>query len=99
MLICPQADRLPIFFLRMRTVADWLEIEIEDNGSGMAEETCRRIFEPFFTTKKVGQGTGLGMFIAYFIITEKHGGKLLVRSKVGSGTCFTILLPLAATAV
>ena len=94
MLTNPQVDRQPMFFLRMRTVDDWLEIEIEDNGAGMDEATCRRIFEPFFTTKEVGQGTGLGLFVAYFIITEKHAGKLQVRSKPGSGTCFTINLPL-----
>jgi PAS domain S-box-containing protein len=68
-------------------------LQIEDNGEGMAEETRRRIFEPFYTTKEVGQGTGLGLSVSYFLITENHKGSLTVSSQPGKGTCFTILLP------
>ncbi len=67
-------------------------IEIEDNGPGIDEETKRRVFEPFFTTKKEGLGTGLGLSVSYFIITENHGGKLTVDSLFGKCTKFTICL-------
>ncbi len=72
-----------------------VQIEIEDNGSGMKPETKERIFEQGFTTKGVGKGTGLGMAIAHQIITEKHGGKITCDSTVGQGTIFTIFLPIA----
>ncbi len=68
-------------------------IEIEDNGPGMEEETRKRVFEPFFTTKPVGEGTGLGLSVSYFIITENHGGDISVESKPGTGTKFFISLP------
>jgi len=57
-------------------------LEIHDNGPGMSEKVCKRIFEPFYTTKPVGVGTGLGMSVSYFIITQNHGGKMLVESLV-----------------
>ncbi|HBD07847.1 MAG TPA: hypothetical protein DCZ69_06255, partial [Syntrophobacteraceae bacterium] len=49
---------------------------------------------PFFTTKPPGVGTGLGMSVSYFIITQEHGGTLSVRSRPGEGSCFIIKLPL-----
>jgi two-component system NtrC family sensor kinase len=67
-------------------------VEIEDTGSGIPVEDMSKIFEPFFTTKEVGKGTGLGLAVCYGIITD-HGGRLSVRSTVGKGTTFTILLP------
>lgn len=66
-----------------------------DNGCGMSEDVINRIFEPFYTTKPVGQGTGLGLSLAYDIIVNKHGGKLEVTSEVGIGTCFRILIPVS----
>lgn len=71
-------------------------IEVSDNGPGMPEAICKRIFEPFFTTKKVGVGTGLGLSVAYFIVTNNHKGKMYVESAPGEGSCFTILLPQGA---
>ncbi len=71
------------------------EIIIDDNGPGMDEETTRHIFEPFFTTKEVGLGTGLGLSVSFFIITNHHQGQMRVDSEIGSGTRFTISLPLA----
>ena len=71
-----------------------LRIEIEDNGPGMDEATRKRAFEPFFTTKPVGVGTGLGLSVSYFIITENHGGEMRVESAPGVGTTFIIRLPI-----
>jgi PAS domain S-box-containing protein len=68
-------------------------IVIEDNGPGMDKEISKRIFEPFFTTKPVGVGTGLGLSVSYFIITENHGGEMTVESELGKGTRFCIRLP------
>ncbi len=86
----------PRFIVRMRIEKErkMIRIEIEDNGPGMDEETRKRVFEPFFTTKPVGVGTGLGLSVSYFIITENHGGEMAVESQPGSGAKFTIRLPL-----
>ncbi len=69
-------------------------IEIEDNGPGMDEETRKRVFEPFFTTKPAGVGTGLGLSVSYFIITENHNGEMAVESQPGSGSNFIVRLPI-----
>ena len=70
-----------------------VEISIRDSGVGMSKEVQERLFDPFFTTKGVSQGTGLGMSITYGIV-EKHGGEIRVKSKLGQGTEFIILLPI-----
>lgn len=69
-------------------------IQIEDNGPGMSSDVKEHIFEPFYTTKDVGQGTGLGLSVSYFIITEHHNGEIDVVSQPGNGTCFSIRLPI-----
>ena len=69
-------------------------IRVRDNGPGMDETTRRRVFEPFFSTKPPGEGTGLGLSVAYFIVSRNHQGTITVVSKPGQGTAFTILLPL-----
>lgn len=69
-----------------------IRVLISDTGEGMSEEVRRRIFDPFFTTKETGKGTGLGLSITYGIV-EKLGGKINVRSEVGKGTVFEIVLP------
>lgn len=90
-------DREPgRIILRTRLNPPWVEIQVEDNGAGMPEPVRKRIFEPFFTTKEVGQGTGLGLSVSYFIITNNHKGQMEVQSTPGQGTCFTLRLPLAA---
>lgn len=66
-------------------------ISIKDNGKGIPEDLRSKIFEPFFTTKDVGEGTGLGLSISYSIIKE-HGGSIEVKSEVGKGTEFIIVL-------
>lgn len=72
----------------------WIQIAIADNGSGIPEKVKERIFDPFFTTKPVGKGTGLGMFISYQIIVEKHGGKVECFSTPNQGTEFLIQIPI-----
>lgn len=67
-------------------------ISISDNGIGMDENTTKKIFEPFFTTKEVGEGTGLGMSIAYNTI-KKHNGVIHINTEPGQGTEFVIELP------
>lgn len=69
-----------------------INISITDTGSGIPEDIRNRIFEPFFTTKEVGKGTGLGLSIAYDII-KKHNGSINVESTLGTGTTFTISIP------
>ncbi|MCK5185749.1 MAG: HAMP domain-containing protein [Deltaproteobacteria bacterium] len=68
------------------------EIVFKDSGCGIVDEDLPRIFTPFFTTKKVGEGTGLGLSVAYGII-ENHGGEIIVKSKTGEGTTVIIMLP------
>jgi PAS domain S-box-containing protein len=80
--------------LRTRREGEYGCIEVQDNGPGMDDQTQRRVFEPFFTTKAVGVGTGLGLSVSYFIVTEQHRGSLDVSSQPGEGTCFTIRLPI-----
>jgi len=70
-------------------------VEFEDQGAGIAPEHLPRIFEPFFTTKPAGKGTGLGLAICQGIVTE-HGGRIDVRSQVGAGSTFRVVLPAAA---
>ncbi|OCQ99651.1 hybrid sensor histidine kinase/response regulator [Oscillatoriales cyanobacterium USR001] len=69
-------------------------IKIRDNGPGMTADVKDRIFEPFFTTKPVGEGTGLGLYISYQIIVEKHRGELKCFSEVGEGAEFWIEIPI-----
>lgn len=68
-------------------------IKIKDNGTGMDDKTQQKIFEPFFTTKDVGEGTGLGMSIAYNTI-KKHNGQIHLNSQPGQGTEFVLQLPI-----
>jgi two-component system NtrC family sensor kinase len=77
---------------REAATKDRVIIEIGDNGPGITEEHLRHVFEPFFTTKEEGQGTGLGLSVAYNVI-ENHGGTISARSQVGQGTTFIIELP------
>ena len=74
-----------------------IRVEICDDGPGIPEEIVDRIFTPFFTTKPFGEGTGLGLDLAWRIVVEKHHGNLRVESKPGD-TRFIIVLPLVAPA-
>jgi PAS domain S-box-containing protein len=78
--------------LRTGAIADAVWVEIEDSGSGIKPEHLDRIFDPFFTTKPVGQGTGLGLSLSYQIV-QKHGGQIEVRSELGKGSVFRVVVP------
>ncbi|GAA4648656.1 ATP-binding protein [Kistimonas scapharcae] len=80
--------------IRTRKQGNHALITVSDNGAGMDEDTRKRIFEPFFTTKDIGAGTGLGLSVSYFIITNNHKGAMSVISTPGIGTEFTITLNL-----
>jgi CheY-like chemotaxis protein len=69
-------------------------LEVNDDGPGIAEERQGKVFDPFFTTKEVGQGTGLGLTVAYAIVQE-HSGRIWLTSKPGEGTSFFIELPVS----
>ncbi len=71
---------------------DFVEIEFHDTGPGISDENLEKLFEPFFTTKPVGKGTGLGLAVSHGIIQE-HGGKIVVKTKLGEGTGFFVRLP------
>ena len=70
-----------------------IEIKVKDNGNGIPQKVLDKIFQPFFTTKPTGQGTGLGLSLAYDIITKGHGGELKVETKEGEGSEFIIQIP------
>ena len=70
-----------------------VHISLEDNGCGIEQQHLDKIFDPFFTTKEVGKGTGQGLAISRSIVVERHRGALDVHSVVGTGTRFTIRLP------
>lgn len=80
--------------LTTRHDRDSVQLTIEDNGCGIAEENLHHIFDPFFTTKPVGKGTGQGLSITHSIIVETHKGEIDIKSTVGEGTKFTLKIPL-----
>ena len=88
----------PNLILRTFQKGDDVYLEVEDNGPGIEKAVCRRLFEPFFTTKPAGVGTGLGLAVSSYIVSNNHGGTLEVRSEVGHGACFVVKLPLSVKA-
>ena len=78
------SERLP--------AGEYVEVEVQDTGTGIAPEILEKIFEPFFTTKEVGRGTGLGLSSAYGFV-QQSGGVILCESAIGKGTIFRIFLP------
>jgi len=90
-----QSGYEPVVSLTTEKRVDKIEVRIKDNGSGVPGNVVQKIFQPFFTTKPSGQGTGLGLSLAYDIITKGHGGELKVETKEGMGAEFVIVLPVA----
>ncbi|TAH14285.1 MAG: GHKL domain-containing protein [Runella slithyformis] len=83
----------PTVTISTHQIGNQIIVKIKDNGIGMNEATKAKIFQPFFTTKPTGQGTGLGLSLAYDIITKGHGGTIEVESEEGQGTTFIVKLP------
>jgi len=71
----------------------YLKLDIADNGCGMTDDVVKKVFDPFFTTKKQGKGTGLGLSMIYGII-KNYQGEITLKSAVGRGTTFSIVLPI-----
>ncbi len=90
-----QSDPLFEPILNIRTVnhKEKVEIVFRDNGMGINPEIMDKIFNPFFTTKPAGEGTGLGLSICYDIIKNIHKGEILVDSKIGEYTEFSVFIP------
>lgn len=86
-------DYTPTVTVSTKTVGATIEIKVKDNGDGISKEISEKIFQPFFTTKPSGEGTGLGLSLAYDIVTKGHNGQLTVASKKGEGTVFTVTIP------
>ena len=78
--------------IHARLDVDVVELELSDNGKGIAPELLEHIFEPFFTTRRGQGGTGLGLNIVYNLVVKQFNGTISVRSTLGHGTCFTLRL-------
>ena len=87
------AGFVPTLKVATRTAGDAVEIRVRDNGTGIPDDIRDKLFQPFFTTKPTGEGTGLGLSITYDIVTQQHGGSIIVDSKVGEYSEFQIILP------
>ena len=81
--------------LRIQTsiLPESVQITIQDNGPGIPEDLRPHLFEPFFTTKDVGEGTGLGLWLCWSIVTEHHQGTIYIDDDYVDGTRFVIALP------
>jgi signal transduction histidine kinase len=88
----PPADVTPVVWSE-NAEPQYAVFSVKDEGVGIAPEVLPRIFEPFFTTKQVGEGTGLGLSVAYGIVRE-HGGWIEVASEANKGSCFSVYLPM-----
>ncbi len=94
--ILPQGEAYqPLVTVSTQKIDNQIIIKVKDNGTGMPEATKAKVFQPFFTTKPTGQGTGLGLSLAYDIATKGHGGSLEVVSTEGVGSEFSIHLPIS----
>ncbi|WP_221800238.1 ATP-binding protein [Oceanobacter mangrovi] len=84
----------PVIQLKAWQEGGWLCLSVEDNGPGVPLKVIPHVFEPFYTTKEVGQGTGLGLSVSYFIVTNHHHGQLRYQSIKPHGASFILRLPL-----
>jgi signal transduction histidine kinase len=83
----------PTIAITTQQSASGVMITVADNGPGMNEDVRKRVFEPFYTTKPVGDGTGLGLSVSYFIITNNHSGTISVTAAQDQGSTFNVYLP------
>ena len=90
-----EKEFLAMILVKTQKKGDKIEISIQDNGSGIADNIMDKIFQPFFTTKPAGIGIGLGLSLSYDII-KMHGGKISVSSELNKGAQFVISLPMVA---
>jgi signal transduction histidine kinase len=88
----PNYKHQPTVWVTAKKLGDKVLISVRDNGPGIPKNIVDKIFQPFFTTKPTGQGTGLGLSLAYDIV-KAHGGELKVKTKEGEGSEFIIMLP------
>ncbi|MCK5279174.1 MAG: histidine kinase, partial [Cyclobacteriaceae bacterium] len=88
-----KAGYVPMVMVKTKKNDKIIEITVQDNGNGIPKDAIDKIFQPFFTTKPTGQGTGLGLSLAYDIITKGHDGHLEVETEEGMGTRFIVRLP------
>jgi PAS domain S-box-containing protein len=79
--------------IQTRRCAEWVEIRIQDTGTGIPKSIQSRVFDPFFTTKQVGKGTGQGLSIAHSVFVDKHEGSIHFETKEGKGTTFVVRIP------
>lgn len=86
----------PTLTIRAERHPGSVAISVADNGPGMRAEVRARVFDPFYTTRPPGEGTGLGLSVAFFIVTQNHKGTFTVASEPGHGATFTFTLPLGA---
>jgi signal transduction histidine kinase len=86
-------DYEPMVTISTKKLDGKVEIVVKDNGNGIPQKILDKIFQPFFTTKPTGQGTGLGLSLAYDIV-KAHGGEIKVETKYGEGGEFIIQLPI-----
>jgi signal transduction histidine kinase len=86
----PEGGKL-ILRSRRAPMEGYITIEVQDTGTGIAEENLSKLFTPFFTTKPIGKGTGLGLAIIYGIV-KMHRGQISVQSQEGVGTTFSVVL-------
>jgi len=90
----PVADE-PRLTLRTSVRENWVRLEVENNGPTIPKEVHARLFEPFFTTKDVGEGTGLGLWVCWSIVVERHRGRIWAEAGRVDGARFVVELPIS----
>jgi signal transduction histidine kinase len=88
-----EPEQSGIINIKAKSIDEFLEIEISDNGAGISNEILPKVFDPFFTTKRNAGGTGLGLNIVYNLVTQTLGGEVRLLSELGKGTQFLIRIP------
>ena len=80
--------------IHTRQIDSDVQIEIQDNGTGIPLAVCARVFDPFFTTKQVGEGTGQGLTICHDIVVQRHHGTIWFDTELDRGTTFYVRIPI-----